>query len=260
MLLQPTAKALHLEISTTVYGASAPVSALSFVPEEILPKPTDMAKNINKISFQNNLIEPRHWVYEDENGFKSILEDFISIIENYGFNRLSELSVEEGIIPTDDVALTLLTSYEELSEKFIKENKLDVSNVSNVSKEVMETWFDVIDKKIKEIKNESYKNVQGILVEISAFLGEQLRREVGGEWSTGFDPRVVFLLKMNVFDNTACAILSNIIGSWKHQDIDWIKESYFLFIDSKLPVTKEFIKSFSSRMIELEKFKYPSLK
>ena len=90
---------------------------------------------------------------------------------------LDELSAEEKTEPTAEMGEKLLTSYEALSEKFAKENML----FTKPSKENILTWFDVVGRKFEETKDMPYDQVQEMLVEIAAFLGEQLRKELGGE-------------------------------------------------------------------------------
>ena len=83
----------------------------------------------------------------------------------------------------------------ELSEKFISDNKL---SVIECSKENISDWFDIIEKKIIDTKAESYESVQKMLVEIAAFIGEQIKKNVGGEWNQPeIEQRQVFLNGMN---------------------------------------------------------------
>ena len=258
-------RALIAWISTSAYGSKLPLDILRFIPKERLPKPIDMleefykgvVEEVCKGTAQKELPKDlKYWSYQDVDSFKSSLKSLMLLTEAYGLPELTRLSVESEIIPTIEMGTKLASLHEELSEKFIQENQL---NVSNSLKETMITWFEVIEQKIKVTKNETYQNVQGMLIEITAFLGEQLRKEVGGEWIVGVEPRIIFIRNMNVFATTSYSPFELVIGSWKYQDINWLKERYFLFMESKLPVTQEFMRNFNKRQEEIDKLKYPAL-
>jgi len=255
-VFQTEARVLNLMFSTSAFGSQIPIDILDFVPSERLPVAKDMAENINKKLLQKMPGESRYWVYDDKESFKSILTDFVTLIEDYGFDKLAELSVEKEIIPTKEMGKKLVSSYMELNEKFILENQLDMTNIS---KESIARWFSIIDRKIKKTKNDPYQSVQNMLLEMTAFLSEQLRKKVGGEWFIGIDPRFPLIRKMNVFSTNSWKPLGVIIGSWKHQDINWLKEEYLLFLDSKLPVTHEQMLELHNRRCEMDKLKYPTL-
>ena len=255
--LETEARALHLKFSTTAYGSRIPVEITKLIPKEELPKARYMAENINKrlsIKFPGSL---EYWTYDDEESFKAVLGNFVHLIETYGFDKLEELSIEEEVIPTNEMGTRLVSSYEMLSEKFIKENHLDITSTS---REDIEGWFDLIKQKFEETKEESYQDVQDMLVEITAFLGEQLRKEVGGKWCAGhYEARGVSMSEMNVWSTRSWKPLPHVIGSWKHQDINWLRERYFLFLDSKLPLTHEQMLELHKRTCEMDKLKYPNL-
>jgi len=250
-------RTLGLSFSTSAYGTRAPVSILKILPNERIPKVKIKADHPNK-KVRPLLGELRYWVYDDEEGLKSILRDFVSLIKDYGLDKLTELSIEKEVVPTNEMGEKLMSSYEQLSEKFIQENQLDVTSIA---KDNVLKWFDIVDQKIKEAKSETYQDVQEMLVEITAFLGEQLRIEVGGEWKVGIDTKTITIRRMNVFSTSVWLILAVVIGSWKHQDTNWLREEYFLFLDSKLPVTHEQMTELNIRRNELSsgKFKYPAL-
>jgi len=254
---QTKAKALHLEFSTTAYGSRLPIHLLDFIPKELIPEAKNMAESINRKLF-SPLFEPRHWVYEDVDSFKKILTDFILAIEDYGLAKLAELSIEKEVIPTNEMGQQLISSYTELSKTFIQNNQ---PNMMSISKENVTQWFDVIEQKMKSTKDEPYQNVQNMLVEITAFLGEQLRKAVGGKWRSGLELRFIIMYEMNVFATNSWLPLACVVGSWRHQDIQWLKERYFLFLDSKLPVSHQQMAELNKRAGELSdgKFKYPAL-
>ena len=250
-VLETEARVLNLMFSTTAFGSQIPIEIIDFIPKERLPIAKDMAENINMTMPG----ESRYWAYDDKDSFKTVLKDFMLLIEDYGLDKLEELSTEKEIIPTNEMGEKLVSSYKKLSKKFTEENNLDTS----LSKDNIANWFEVIEEKMKRTKNKHYQYVQEMLLEITAFLGEQLRKEVGGEWSTVIDPRYPIIRKMNVFSNSSWKPLGMVIGSWKHQDISWLKEEYSLFFDCKLPVSHEQMLEIRKRRCEMDKLKYPTI-
>ena len=169
-----------------------------------------------------------------------------------------ELSVEtETAIPTNKMGEKLISSYESLSEIFIQKHKIDVKDDS---KETVCKWFELIKQKIMETKDEPYENVKGMLLEMTAFLGEQLIRHVGGRWEVGTFPRSVYLIDMNTFASS-CSIFDFVIGSWRIQDISYLKENYLLLIEDKLPMSPMQRRELNQRRKELNsgKFTFPFL-
>jgi len=82
---------------TSAYGSGAPVNLLKFLPKNCLPEP-----------IPTFLLDFRYWVYETEDEFKEILVDFIGFIEEYGLDKLAELSVEtETAVPTNVLIVKL---------------------------------------------------------------------------------------------------------------------------------------------------------
>ena len=66
-----------------------------------------------------------------------------------------------------------------------------------------------------------------MLLEITAFLGEQLISNVGGNWCVGIYPRIVNLIDMNTVDSS-CMLFDNVIGSWRIKGITYLRENYFI--------------------------------
>ena len=128
-----------------------------------------------------------------------------------------------------------MSDYGLLNEEFINKHNLDAENRT---RENMNSWFDVIEDKINETSNDPYDSVKDMLVEISAFLGEQMRMELGGDWCYGNEKRTVLIKKMNALNKTI-GTLGLVIKSWKDQDVPFLREFYYRVLDSKLPLTSQ---------------------
>ena len=177
------------------------------------------------------------WYYETDEDFKKILVEFADIIEKYGITKLTEMSIEPTIIPTVEMAEKLLLHHINLNEQFIKDNELDTSEIS---KENVYKWFKVIEKKFKDTKYEPYENVQDMLIEVTAFLGEQLKIEMEGNWKQwGQDIRFISILQLNSEIRFGYSVLAEVVKAWDDHDFDYFREYYLLLLDSKLPVSEE---------------------
>ena len=190
------------------------------------------------------------WVYKDETTFHSVLEEFIDIIEKYGIDKLNEMSIEEKVIPTNEMGRQLLEFHEELSLFFIENHQLEVEK--RTPQDVLK-WFEVVEEIMKQTKENPYEMVQGQLTEIAAFLGEQLRKEVGGEWTRGNDARNVFLDDLNCYGRSGYLIFRYVIEAWKKQSIERLKQEYLFMLDSKLPMEIEEMEALQKRWIEISK-------
>ena len=221
-------EALHMRFQTTAWqsGLGTPVSQLI-------------------ISDKYNTDEFGGWPYQNDEDFERVLREFLEIIEKYGLDELTRLSIEEDVIPTVEMGEKLFSLHEILNEQFILQNKI---NVSDRSKENKSKWFEIIEEKVVATYSLPYSQVQDILVEIAAFLGVQITRDLGGEWVKNKDARGIWIGKLNTYILDAYWPLANVINSWKYQNIEYLKEDYFLVLDAKLPLTE-------SQMIDIaEKF------
>ena len=186
----------------------------------------------------------KYYAYESEEDFKATLEKFVKIIENFGLTRLDELSIEDKIAPTLDMSNKIFENHKNLNDSFIEKNGI---NVANRSKADISEWFRIIEAKLIETKAEPYEKVQDLLIEIAAFLGEQLRVDLGGNWRQAeIEPRVLSVENLNSYQMRGYAPLSAVVEAWKNQSIKREKQAYLYMLDGKLPMTKEQIIEYQS--------------
>ena len=213
-------KSLFLNFSTTAWGKAGDTKrAGGGIP---LPK--------GRYSNDMDL-----WDYETDEDFKKVLLEFADIIEKFGLEKLDEMMIEEEIIPTNEMGGKIISSAKELSEKFIEKHKIDAKSYSeeNISK-----WFEVIRGEVEESADDPYESVQEMLAEIAAFLGEQLRNKLGGEWRHGKQLRRVYLDKMNSF-TSLFSPLARMVECWKYQEVLSLKEEVMLILDGELPLSDQ---------------------
>lgn len=206
-------------------------------------KMTEAAKN-SKYS----IVHPQGWVYETEQEVERALWEIREIIEQYGLAWLDQHSIEQENIPTDEMGSKLYEFHTELSENFSKRYHLDPSDHSrgNAKKGMV-----AMRKRMTELLSLEYAAVQDDLVEISAFLSEQLCSVLGGEWILPDRPRGVFIRKMNTTPCNHYHPLMSVVDAWKHKAIELLEEEFWIFWDSKNPVTSDEIIALVNRDTKL---------
>ena len=227
------AKMLFLRFETTawVWGSSF-INASSCIPADKY----------------NSCKQGGVWLYEDEESFRKTLKEFAEIIEKYGIDKLNEISTEEAIIPTNEMGKRLLESHEILSASFINKYQLKIAQWTK--KDVLK-WFELIAKIMIQRKEQDYENVKEELMEITAFLGEQLRKKVGGDWECLGAFRNLVLGKLNCYSIPVYLILRNVIGAWKDQNVEQLKQEYLFLLDAKLPLEIDEMEKLSVRWAKL---------
>ena len=172
------------------------------------------------------------WSYNDDEKFKKILLEFVDIIEKYGLKNLEERSVEPEVIPTNEMGEKLISSVEELSCKFIQDNQ--IKNLEMNEENILK-WFKLVENKFEQTKDLPYDDVKDMLVEVVAFLGEQLRKKLNGEWRAGLDPRVVPLVRLEVEPNRQGSynLLTTMVEAWGEKDLSRVKERYLAFLKNR---------------------------
>jgi hypothetical protein len=183
------------------------------------------------------------WPYQNEEELDRALNELLEIIEKYGLDELARLSIEDEVIPTVNMGEKLFSSYNELSEQFVLRHNIDITDTS---KENITKWFDVIEQEIIDTQPCTYKQAQDMLVEIAAFLGVQLTKELGGVWVKNVNARGIWIGELNAYICDAYWPLADVIEAWKNRDVEYLKEDYFIMLDAKMPLTVE-------QMIEFKK-------
>ena len=234
-------KALHLYFETDAYK-STPWSAIQMIPNDRLPEPDEIAKLVHATGTMINgrpVSSPNsdeckglYWSFKTEEEYIDILKEFVSIIEDYGLTKLNNQSVEEDeedVIPTDEMGAKLFSSISLLYEEFISLYQLDANDYSteNISK-----WFEVIDQIITN-NDVTYDKAQYSLIKVAAFLGEQLRKELGGEWCKGIKDRIIFITDMNTRKFSGYFPLKNVVESWRYKSIKKLKGEFIYLLDGK---------------------------
>jgi hypothetical protein len=186
---------------------------------------TGMVQAVNIEGVSTNGDIRGFWKYKDEEELIKVLTVMKDILVKKGMKILLELSKEDEIIATNEMYHRLYVCHDELCEKFIRKTGLEVTGYDE---ENINRWFDVIGERIKILKAAGYNtDTKEELIEIAAFLGNQLVTYLGGEWyhfvSKEHESCSVRNCK-TLNGGTNC--LSNIVGGYTENGMDWVKKIF----------------------------------
>ena len=124
---------------------------------------------------------PGYWKYHDEESMVEVLKKIVAIIRNRGIDALKKLSIPERINASDnEMHRKLYLHHKELAEAFIERTGM-VS--TGYDEENLKRWFDYMDSRVEEMKKGAYDSgTKEELLEMAAFLGEQIVKYKGGSW------------------------------------------------------------------------------
>ncbi|MGN0130944.1 MAG: hypothetical protein ACI4AA_00710 [Lachnospiraceae bacterium] len=182
---------------------------------------------------------PGYWKYHDEDSMIEVLEEMLDIIRNQGIGVLKKLSVLEKVNVNDrEMHHNLYLYHKELAEAFIQRTGM-VS--TGYDEENLKRWFDYIDLRIEELSKGKYDdNVKKELLEMAAFLGEQIVKYRGGRWNYSENKNtesfcIVCSYHYSKFDKNATAeMLINILrllgGKYLGNNRWWMEEDFYEII------------------------------
>ena len=166
-----------------------------------------------------------YWKYEDsEESFIQVLEQMKEVLIKKGMKILKDLSVSPEIIADNEMVRNIYYRHEELSEKFIRENGIEVTGYDP---ENLDRWFEVIEKRVKVLQQGPYEDAKEELSEMAAFLGVQIIKYIGGEWyhfvNGNFESCVVRRLKSDI---TSSNCINLLLGGYAENGMEWTKGAF----------------------------------
>lgn len=123
---------------------------------------------------------PGYWKYHDENSLVSVLKEMVKIIVGHGMKALESLSIPEKVYDTPKMHKELYMHHKELADRFEKRTGMFATGYD---KENVERWFEYIDERMKELKEKDFEEVIDEILEMAAFLGEQIVKYQEGFWN-----------------------------------------------------------------------------
>lgn len=117
--------------------------------------------------------------YSGEDEYKNVLLQLSEAIIKYGLEFLKQMSMEEELIPTKQMADQLYESHSELNDRFLSKYKM-ISEPQNLSD--IEEWFQKLKQLIILSAGKPYEDVKELFVEMAAFIGERNCELLGEKW------------------------------------------------------------------------------
>ena len=148
--------------------------------------------------------EPRHfiekykdkefWIYETEEEYISILQEFAGIVRDYGLERLDEMLVpSDPIYPTPEMHQYLYENYESLIAE---------ANIKYDFEKTGEEGARNVSRLLYQNKDREFEEVKEFLIAMAALYIEIIMNDIGGKV---------------VFENKKCILKE--IGRHKHQTL-----------------------------------------
>ena len=145
------------------------------------------------------------------------------LIKN-GLKMLDEMSIEEKETDTDEMYHELYYHHDELCEKFIRKTGI---KATGYDEENINHWFDVIEERVSVLKQGDYEDAKEELVEMAAFLGNQLVKYMGGEWyhfKSDYHESCSVEGCKSIASGANC--LSNLVGGYTKNGMEWVKQIF----------------------------------
>ena len=140
-----------------------------------------------------------------------------------GMKILVELSKGLEEPDTAEMYREVYFHHDELCEKFIEKTGIVVTGFDE---ENIDRWFEVIEERTAILKQGDYEDAKEELMEIAAFLGNQLVKYLGGRWfhylSENHESCGVEGCKTL---NPGLNCLSVVVGGYTQNGMNWVKKS-----------------------------------
>ena len=140
-----------------------------------------------------------------------------------GMKILVELSKGLEEPDTAEMYREVYFHHDELCEKFMEKTGIVVTGFDE---ENIDRWFEVIEERTAILKQGDYEDAKEELMEIAAFLGNQLVKYLGGRWfhylSENHESCGVEGCKTL---NPGLNCLSVVVGGYTQNGMNWVKKS-----------------------------------
>lgn len=179
-----------------------------------------------------------YWRYHDEESLAEVLKEITAIIRSRGTDILKKLSIPEKVGEDNEMHHELYLHHEELAEAFVQKTGM-VS--TGYDEENLKRWFDYIGNRIEEMSKGTFDSAaKKELLEMAAFLGEQIVKYRGGWWErrvTSELERFCVLYKVKISKtetvNNLINILRLLIGKYLGNSRTWLEEDFYEVISER---------------------------
>ena len=118
-----------------------------------------------------------YWQYGNEQELIQVLGEMKDVLIKKGMKILVELSKGLEEPDTAEMYREVYFHHDELCEKFMEKTGIVVTGFDE---ENIDRWFEVIEERTEILKQGDYEDAKEELMEIAAFLGNQLVKYLGG--------------------------------------------------------------------------------
>ena len=150
--------------------------------------------------------------YSDEVSYREALYKLADIFEKYGLGYLRELSVEDPVIPTKEMADNLYANHESLDKSFQEEFGV---SAGIETEEDVDKCFAVIKDAVISVKDKEYEDVKERLLKTAAFLGERACEMLSQKWAFPDYFKTPLTKTVDYNGYYACKPLLTIVEWWK---------------------------------------------
>lgn len=178
-----------------------------------------------------------YWAYHDEDSMIKVLEEMVEVIRNQGIAALKKMSIPPKISTDDEMYHELYLHHKELAESFEKRTGIVPTGYDE---ENLSKWFDYIDNRIEELGKGQYDAAaKRELLEMAAFLGEQIIEYKGGKWEHYVSPKIesFCIIYKSAFSQTVIVdelinCLSLLVGRCLGNSRKWLEGPFYEVIEN----------------------------
>lgn len=184
-----------------------------------------------ELGINTNNGNSNYWIVYDTKSLISVLDEMAQSIIEYGLDALEELSVPIDRSITNDMLRRVYDEHKALNEIFLKTNNIDDSKFDEKS---IEMWFGIIKQVLNDIGEKSKEDKELVLMQISAFLGEQLVLHMGARWELYKKDRKLdcFVTDIQTNYNYVYHPFGQLEECFKNNDVEQLK-NHFLKVYEK---------------------------
>lgn len=172
-----------------------------------------------------------YWKYYDEDSMVKVLKEMVEIIRSNGIDVLKKLSRPERISTNDEMYHELYLYHKELAKMFVEKTGIISTGYDEKN---LKRWFDYIDGKIEELRKGTYDDAaKKELLEMAAFLGEQIVKYKEGKWrhtKTLKMETFCVVYKMKISEKEKVDVLINVlsllVGKYLGNSRTWLEEPF----------------------------------
>lgn len=178
-----------------------------------------------------------YWAYHDEESMIKVLGEMAEVIRSQGIEALKKMSVPEKISTDNEMYHELYLHHEEFAAEFQERTGLESTGYDE---ENLTRWFDYIDNRIEELSKGQYDAAaKKELLEMAAFLGEQIVKYKGGEWRHRVTPKIesfciiykIAISKRKKMDYVINC-LSLLVGRYLGNSRKWLEGPFYEVIEN----------------------------